>query len=194
MNDLCGAGGRWDTIARSINSALFLSHDLRRDTSIHLIMTGDPDPPKVLTIDGSRVKYLNPDERASVALLRKTLEISLDRDGGYRWINPGIYVSRTDLKGFLERLDGILFFMDEKGIDFHSEAVRKGLDLAGKRHYFILSDDLNPVREELDLIEDMSDLVISVGPKVLHGDHAIIVLHNLLDRLENEDCNGPETA
>lgn len=158
-------------------------------------MTGDPDPPKVLTIDGSRVKYLNPDERASVALIRKTLDIHLDGDRGFRWINPGMYTARMDLEGFLDRIVGDLFFLDENGVDVHAGSVRNDILNTGKRQFYILSDDRNPTDEEIDLIGSRADHTISVGPKVLHADHAITVLHNVLDRLEDvSGAKGSDTV
>ena len=127
------------------------------------------------------------------ALLRKTLEIPVERDLGFRWINPGIYVSRMGFEGFLDRVKGILFFLDENGIDFHSRSVSGGMTLAGKRHFYILSDDLNPTQDESDLIKDRADHVISVGSKVLHGNHVITILHNILDRIEDADHGHPDT-
>lgn len=39
LNDL--TSGRMDILCRCVNSALFLSHDLRRDVNIHLVLMGD---------------------------------------------------------------------------------------------------------------------------------------------------------
>ena len=45
---------------------------------------------------------------------------------------------------------------------------------------FLLSDHLNFAAAEEELIRDCPR--ISVGPKCLHADHTITVLHNELDR------------
>ena len=37
LNDLPGDGGRMDVLVRAVNSALFISHDIRRDTQLSLI-------------------------------------------------------------------------------------------------------------------------------------------------------------
>ncbi|MBN1540398.1 MAG: tRNA (pseudouridine(54)-N(1))-methyltransferase TrmY, partial [Candidatus Thermoplasmatota archaeon] len=71
LNDLCGASGRWDGVVRAITSALFLSHSMRRDTAVHILLLGPDDPPKLLSVQGESVRYLNPDERASAALMKK---------------------------------------------------------------------------------------------------------------------------
>ncbi|MDD3070206.1 MAG: tRNA (pseudouridine(54)-N(1))-methyltransferase TrmY, partial [Methanoculleus horonobensis] len=42
LNDLPGSGGRMDVLCRSVNSAFFLSHDLRRDVECYLVLCGEP--------------------------------------------------------------------------------------------------------------------------------------------------------
>lgn len=180
LKDLCGASGRWDGIARCITSALFLSHAMRRDTSIHIVLMGAGDPPKILTISGSSVKYLNPDERACSALMRKNLSIPISPDVGrsYR-TSPGIYVTRGDLKTLLSELDGLQYLLDESGKDIGSV----NLDLDDGNLNFIMSDDRDFSVEDIETIEPMVDGTISVGPLPLHSYQAMIIVHNILDRM-----------
>jgi len=49
---------------------------------------------------------------------------------------------------------------------------------------FILSDDMDFTTEEEKLVEEHSQVKICLSPKVLHSDHCIIIIHNLLDKLE----------
>src|SRR3990172_7644447 len=74
LNDLPGAAGRMDILCRCINAALFLSHDLRRDVRVYLMLKGQPAPSKIIRFDGKDVRYLNPDERSAASLIRKALE------------------------------------------------------------------------------------------------------------------------
>ncbi|MCX9015196.1 MAG: tRNA (pseudouridine(54)-N(1))-methyltransferase TrmY, partial [Candidatus Methanoperedens sp.] len=74
LNDLPGSAGRMDILCRCVNAALFLSHDLRRDVRVYLILKGDPAPPKIIRFDGADVRYLSPDERSAASLIRKALE------------------------------------------------------------------------------------------------------------------------
>ena len=53
LNDLPGAAGRMDILCRCVNAALFLSHDLRRDVRVFLVLKGEPSPPKLIRFDGS---------------------------------------------------------------------------------------------------------------------------------------------
>ena len=56
LNDLCGSTGRLDVLLRCVNSAFFLSHDLRRDVELFLILQGEPDAPKTIRLVGSELK------------------------------------------------------------------------------------------------------------------------------------------
>ena len=38
LNDMPGAAGRMDILCRCTSAALFLSHDMRRDVQVHLLL------------------------------------------------------------------------------------------------------------------------------------------------------------
>lgn len=184
LKDLCGASGRWDGIARCITSSLFLSHAMRRDTAIHMVLLGPSDAPKILSVIGADVKYLNPDERAASALMKKNLAIDLsDEIGKTIRTSPGIFQTRGDLEHILTRIDGTIIIMREDGEDLFSEDVIEKLGNEGSRSYFILSDDREFTDDESAFLESNSDLKISVGPLSLHTNQTITVVHNAIDRL-----------
>ena len=80
LNDLPGSSGRLDILARCINSAFFLSHDIRRDVEVALVLLGPDDPPKTIRLIGDELKYLNPDERSTGALIRNALVVFSAKD------------------------------------------------------------------------------------------------------------------
>jgi tRNA (pseudouridine54-N1)-methyltransferase len=184
INDLCGASGRWDGIARCITSALFLSHDMRRDTSIHILLLGPDDPAKVLSINGNKVKYLNPDERASSALMGKCLKEPLGKETD-DMINPspGISIIRSGLSDILRSLSGPLIYLNEGGSDpgqiIHD--IKGGFNI-----YFIASDDKDLSEIEYDMVAEKADHQMRLGEKILHTHMAITITHYLLD-LEPSD-------
>lgn len=178
LKDLCGASGRWDGIARCITASLFLSHDMRRDTSIHIILLGSGDPPKILSVNGAYVKYLNPDERACSALMRKSLEMEIGNEIGFTIrTSPGIHVTRGGLDHVLKRIDGSTYLMSEEGSDSEDSFGE-----FGERSYFFLSDDMDLKKDEKDLLEDRCDGKINVGPLSLHSYQALVILHNIMDK------------
>lgn len=64
LNDLCGATGRLDILLRCVNSAFFLSNNIRKDVELFLILQNK----RTIRLVGKELKYLNPDERSSASL------------------------------------------------------------------------------------------------------------------------------
>src|SRR3970040_2158181 len=101
LNDLPGAAGRMDILCRCINAALFLSHDLRRDVRVYLVLKGGSQP-KLILFDGSEVRYLSPDERSAASLIKKALE----KNAKEFWTEstPGVSIRKGDLADLLAEL------------------------------------------------------------------------------------------
>jgi len=172
LNDLPGSGGRMDVLCRCVNASLFLSHDLRRDVDVYLVLLGAPSGPKTVKFSGAAVRSLSPDERSAGALIKKVIDVPCGSE--FREGADGVSIR----KGGLERLISEHRFavLDERGTDVRT------LDTLPDA--FLLSDHLNFTPGEEELIRDCPR--ISVGPKCLHADHTITVLHNELDRRTNE--------
>jgi tRNA (pseudouridine54-N1)-methyltransferase len=168
LNDLPGTGGRMDILCRCVNAGLFLSHDLRRDVDCYLILCGPPAGPKTVKFSGELVRSLSPDERSAGALIKKVIDTPCGSE--FREAAQGVFIR----KGGLERLlsEHRFAVLDENGAD-----IRAAADLP---EAFILSDHLNFTEPEEMLLRDCPRY--SVGPRCLHADHTITVLHNELDR------------
>lgn len=168
LNDLPGGAGRLDVLCRCVNSALFLSHDLRRDVECALVLLGEPDPPKTIVFRGSEVRSLHPDERSCGSLVKKALSIPCGSE--LRESTPGVYVRRGDLSRLLS--EGAYAVLDEDGEDIRTlHALPAG---------YILSDHENFTEPEHQLLKRLPH--ISVGPLALHADHVITLVTNEHDR------------
>jgi tRNA (pseudouridine54-N1)-methyltransferase len=170
LDDLPGSAGRMDILCRCVHAALALSHGIRKDAEIHLLLLGPPNPPKDLLVKGESVRSLSPDERSTAALLRKALALPVGE--AYREASPGFLVRRGGLEGLLA--GGGYAVLSDDGRD-----VRTLRDLPGA---YLLSDHLDFSAGEEEMLSGLPR--ISVGPAVLHADHAIAVLQNELDRRE----------
>jgi tRNA (pseudouridine54-N1)-methyltransferase len=168
LNDMPGGAGRMDVLCRSVNAALFLSHDLRRDVTVYLVLLGGTDAPKTIMFSGEKVRSLNPDERSSGALIKKALELPVGEE--FRESTRGVYVRRGGLSRLLE--EHSFAVLDEGGEDI--------LTATGLPEAFLLSDHMDFTPEELEMTKQCPRY--SVGPKILHADHTITVLLNVLDR------------
>ncbi len=179
LDDICGAAGRWDLLARCVQSSLFVSHGLRRDSELVLVLLGEPDPPKAVRVSGSDVRRLNPDERSTVALLSKALDEPIPRNG--RWVgsHPGVQVSRRGLTEVMDETTGTLVLLDEEG----------GMDGPGLPRLvgdgdvtLVLGDDQGLAGDQLAELRSRGAVEVRLGPVSMHADHCITVVHNILDR------------
>ena len=134
-----------DVLLRCINSAFFLSHDLRKDVEVVLVLQGPPGPARGrYDWSASELRYLNPDERSTGALIRNAL--MRDAQTPRRRSTPGIYVStRTyqDVLGLLGEGTEIVY-LKEDGTDIRETELPENVT-------FVLSDhmDLTPDEEGL---------------------------------------------
>jgi tRNA (pseudouridine54-N1)-methyltransferase len=173
LEDLPGTSGRLDILCRCINSAFVLSHGIRRDVQVFLVLLGG-EAPKTLHLKGDQLKHLNPDERTTAALLKKALTIAAEPD--WSRSTPGIYVRSGSLAELLlDFQDAKLFYLREDGADAHT------CECLTEDAVFILGDHLGMTDEEEALIEEAGAERISVGPLSLHADHCIVLINWTLD-------------
>ncbi len=177
LNDMPGAAGRMDILCRCTSAALFLSHDMRRDVQVHLLLLGEPNPQKIVRFDGKNLRYLSPDERSSGSLIKK----ALDKEVGDMEVKstPGVWVRHgglgTLLDEFVEKGRKIVY-LREDGEDIRD--VVGSLDDA----VFIMGDHNGVTEEEEILIMGASATMVNVGPLSLHSEHCVTLINNELDR------------
>ena len=173
LDDLAGGAGRLDVLCRCVNSAFFLSHDLRESVRVFLVLADTV----TIRLEGTELRYMSPDERNIASLLRSALE---SREGaiGHSEVEstPGIYVSNRGFESVLERAstEGTVVCLHEDG--------DRLVDLDPPENpVFVLSDHQDFTAAEVDRLDSVASHRISVGPERLHADHTISVVHNFLD-------------
>ena len=182
LQDLPSTGGRLDVLVRSIRAALLVSHGVRRDTVLYLVLLGGPLAPRSLRFDGATAEYLRPDERSLAVLVQKSLAVPQESPAFVR-VRPGIASARGGLASVIADLGAMTPFV----LDERAEDVREvGLD-AEDAAYF-LGDHLGLDDAALAALAAIGARPIGVGPRSLHTDDAIAVLANELDRRE---ARGP---
>lgn len=177
LNDMAGGAGRLDVLLRCINSAFFLSHSIRRDVEVYLVLLGPTKPPVTIRLSGSEIRYLNPDERSTGSLIRNALLKA--RDSAEISSSPGIYVSRKGLEDVMEILaDTQIIYLHENGTCMEKAEFDSEKDLT-----FVLGDHMDLTEEEESILQRHTPITVSLGPEILHADHCIVVSHSILDRM-----------
>lgn len=186
LNDLAGAGGRMDEIARATSTAFTVSNGLRRDTEMTILFVAEPPPrTRRVRLLGSGLRYLNPDERSTAALLKNALVRSstLDRDIE---ASPGLVVGPADAHSvvsvFLQETDAI--WLTEHGQPY--TPIRPPPPAVGA----VLSDPDDPTAEEQEWLRDSKVPAVSLGPVSLRTSQCIDLLHNRWDNLDTEGSDG----
>ncbi|UPV75207.1 tRNA (pseudouridine(54)-N(1))-methyltransferase TrmY [Halorussus limi] len=173
LDDLAGGAGRLDVLCRCVNSAFFLSHAIREDVRVHLVLRDEV----TVRFEGSELRRLNPDERSTAALIRGALEEKGEAIGHMEAeSSPGVYVSKRGFEPVLEEAarDGTVVQLHEDG-DPVVEVEPP------ENPVFVLSDHHDFGDGEASLLADAADRRVRLGPELLHADHAVTVAHNYLD-------------
>jgi tRNA (pseudouridine54-N1)-methyltransferase len=175
LDDLAGATGRLDILLRCVNAAFFLSHGIREDVEINLVLQGPPNPPRTIRFVGSELRYLNPDERSTAALIRNALSTRAD---GETRASPGIYVSSRSYSDVISILakQSAIYYLKEDGQDIRQ------LPSFEQDVTFVLGDDQDLLEEEESILFQYEPVKVSLGTKSLHADHCIVIVNNELDR------------
>ena len=175
LEDIPGTSGRLDILCRSVTAAFVLSHGIRKDVCVYLILLGG-EIPKTIQLRGETIRHLNPDERTTAALLKKALAVPATPEWGMS--TSGIFVRTGRLAELLaDLLDTKLIYLREDGADI------RGLDTGSLSDEvaFILGDHTGMTPEEEALIEQAGAKVVSLGATSLHADHCIVLLNWFLD-------------
>ena len=172
LDDLTGAG-RMDLLARSVTAALLLSHDIRTDTRVHLVL-GDE---VTVTFDGATLQGLNPDERSTAARVRAALAEREEAVGQIPVeVSPGVSLVRRGFGATLEAAsaDGTVVHLREDGE--RAATVAPPADPV-----FVLSDHREFTEAEQAVLNGVADQRVCLGPHALHADHATVLAHNWVD-------------
>ena len=176
LNDLAGSAGRMDIVCRCIAQALFISHGIRRDVEVYVLLLGEPNPPKALKVVGSEVRYMAPDERNIGGIIRKALSLKVNKE--WKKSTPGVYIARKNIKELLEELsrEYEVIYLREDGVDIRNVACKL------KNPLFVLGDHLGLKEEDERIVLEYAKEIVSISKLSLQADQCIVIAHYELDR------------
>ncbi len=172
---MASQGGRMDLIARSIIYALRRKNRVRRDTSVYVILEGEPNPPLLLRINGSELMELPVSETSVGELILEVLR------GGEI---VGITIEKKSFKNVLRDLVGKygrknIVYLHEKGADIRDFPLKFEDAII-----FVLGDHLGIDRGTEEWLFKLGINTVSLGPLPYLTSHCIIIVHEELDRRE----------
>jgi tRNA (pseudouridine54-N1)-methyltransferase len=179
LDDLAGTSGRLDVLLRCVRSAILVSHGLRSDVVVYLVLRGGERAPRVLRVEAAGTKFLRPDERSLATLVKKALEAAAEGEHeGFVDVRPGLSVRRGGLDEIAPELrGGRLFVLEPAGADLRLEA-----DLGGADATFFVGDHLGFDDSTRARLAALGAVPLRVGPVAIHADDVVTIISNELDR------------
>jgi len=172
LEDLPSSGGRMDLIARFITSCMFISHKMRQDTRVFIVLNGPPKAPVTIEVNPS-VRKIGVDERSVALWIRKLLE-KLDKKKSVIMYN-GLRAERTSFQSLIRKLskEGSVYVLHEKG----TSIKKTSLD---KNPIFVIGDSYGlPSKEEKFALRFGKKL--SLGKTPYLASSCVSLLHWMID-------------
>ncbi len=159
--------GRLDITAHCLTSSFFLSHALRRDVTLHVCLTGPPNPPVYIKVEGSEIHDVRCDESTWGEILKNVLNNKP---------HPGFTLSKKSFQEIIKELSKEvkdIYVLEEKG-----ELIDK-IKLSDNT-LFILGDQVGlPKKDEGFALRYGKKL--SLGKKVYLAADCITIINYVLD-------------
>jgi tRNA (pseudouridine54-N1)-methyltransferase len=161
--------GRLDLVHECIVASFFLSHGLRRNVTFHALLSGPPNPPLHLKIDGRTLYDVRTDQQTWTGIFRKIL-------AGKN--HSGIELDRTSFEALLKAkvAEASIYVLEEDGKDIGGISI-------SRNSVFVLGDHIG-------LPKTVESFALRYGEKVSLGKQpylaasCINILNYLMDRTE----------
>jgi DNA adenine methylase len=179
IDDVPGTSGRLDVLLRCVRASLLVSHGLRRDAVVYLVLQGGPRAPRVVRVTGADAKFVRPDERSLAILVKKTLASEADASAeGFVEVRPGIALARGGLDAVLADVGASASYLLEEG----APDLRDMGDLAQGDATFFVGDHLGIDAAARERLVAAGARPVGLGPVSLHAEDAIAVVSSEMDR------------
>lgn len=178
LDDLPGTSGRVDVGLRCVRAALLVSHGLRRDVDVYLVLCKGEAGPVTVRFRGADAQFLRPDERSLAVLLKKVLAVAVPGAAQFVDVRPGVALARGGLHAVVRDLGPVdLYVLEEAGAD-----VRSVADLGARDSAFFLGGPTGFDPETRAALAALEARPLSVGPIAIHAEDAVAIVSNEFDR------------
>jgi len=172
FKDLMEAG-RLDIACHVVIAAFFLSHKIREDVRLHLILNGPPDPPKHIEFEYDKDI---PFSKKDIGGLLKRILYKYKK-GEKNKVFPGCYIEK---KSFVKLIEGFhgrnIYLLDKKGEDIRDIEM-------GKDPIFILGDQEGIERKDKKFIlKNLNVKPVNIGSLEYFSSQVVAIVNNELDR------------
>jgi len=159
--------GRLDIVYECTVASLFLSHAIRRNTTFHTILSGPPNPPIHIKIDGASLYNVRTDQQTWTNILKKVLS-------GKQ--HPGITTQKTSFEALLKTKakEAQIYVLEEGGKDISAVSI-------SEKPVFVLGDHVG-LPKKVEGFALRYGEKISLGKQPYLAASCMTILNYLLDR------------
>lgn len=176
VSDLPSAG-RMDIVCNSVSNALNIANKLRKDTVMHVVLEGSPEPPKIASFHGDSITGMLWDEKSIGLTIKKALLKTKGQSGKIK-ISDGLFVEKKSFEALVKEKfsEGKqVVYLHQKGKDIREAELKKDI-------VFVFGDYIGMPKATESLLDRLGAERVSLGPEMLFAAHCIILVHNELDR------------
>jgi len=125
LDDLPSTSGRVDVLLRCVRAALLVSHGVRRDVVVDLVLGAGAGHERIVRFVGKDAKFIRPDERSLATLLKKVLAADTDANpSGLVEVRPGVWLARGGFEWVIANLESETpYILDSLGEDIREIAA-----------------------------------------------------------------------
>lgn len=161
--------GRLDIVYECVVASLFLSHGIRRNVVFHAVLSGPPNPPLHLKVDGASLRDVRTDQETWKQILKKVLSGKT---------HPGVSIERLSFEALLKAKAEVekarVYVLEEGGRDISE------INFAGNL-VFVLGDHVGLPRRVEGFALRYGEKV-SLGKTPYFAASCVTVLNYLMDR------------
>jgi tRNA (pseudouridine54-N1)-methyltransferase len=158
--------GRLDIVYECAVASLFLSHGIRKNVTFHAILSGPPNPPLHVKVDGATLHDVRTDQKTWEQILKKVFSEKM---------HPGITTDRTSFETLIKTKakESPIYVLEEGGKDISQVSI-------GENPVFILGDHVG-LPKKVEGFALRYGEKISLGKQPYLAASCITVLNYLLD-------------
>lgn len=159
--------GRLDVVHECIVASLFLSHGIRKDVTFHALLSGPPNPPVHMKIEGATLYDVRTDQETWARIIKNILQAKP---------HPGITMNRSSFETLLKAraCHTSVYVLEEGGKDFSSIEVEDN-------PLFVLGDHIG-LPKTVERFALRYGEKISLGRQPYLAASCITILNYLLDK------------
>ena len=181
LKDLPGSG-RMDLVVRCISTAIFISEAVRKDVIFHVVLSGKPNPPVLISFHSWDLRRFYPDERNIASHIKIALERFEQNNFKFTESESGVFVQKKSFQELIKEMVNqkkFLIYFHQKGIPIEEFQLKKNF-------VAIVGDHKGLDKKSELFLKRLKIPFVSLNKKITYlASQVISIVHYLVDKIEH---------